>query len=130
MESAAVIFVNQRGELLLRLRDDKPTIPMPGHWDLIGGFVEDGETHADAVIREVKEELGLTLPEHAYWRAFEGMVRIHVYVARLEVAENALALTEGQRVAWFSPQEALLLPLAPYMIGLVGDIQNAPVPNS
>ncbi len=40
---AAIIFENDKGEFLLALRDNKPGIPFPNHWDLIGGHVEEGE---------------------------------------------------------------------------------------
>jgi 8-oxo-dGTP diphosphatase len=32
----------------------------PGAWDLPGGHVDDGELEADALIREAREELGIT----------------------------------------------------------------------
>lgn len=40
-------------------RDDIPTIPWPGYWDLPGGAREPGETPQDCVLRETKEELGI-----------------------------------------------------------------------
>ncbi len=43
-EIAAIILENDKGEFLLYLRDNKPGIPFPNHWDLIGGHVEEGET--------------------------------------------------------------------------------------
>jgi ADP-ribose pyrophosphatase YjhB (NUDIX family) len=43
------------GVVLVRRRYD----PLAGHWSLPGGGVEVGETLADAVIREVREETGL-----------------------------------------------------------------------
>jgi 8-oxo-dGTP diphosphatase len=45
------------------LRDDIPTIPRPGHWDLPGGARENGETPAECVLRELEEELGLAWTE-------------------------------------------------------------------
>ena len=52
---------NSRGELLIQRRQlhkDR----YPGMWDLsAGGFVQSGETLRDAVIREAREELGVTL---------------------------------------------------------------------
>ena len=55
-EIAAIIFENDKGEFLLYLRYNKPGIPFPGYWDLIGGHVEEGETPEQALVREVKEE--------------------------------------------------------------------------
>jgi len=60
---AAIILENDQGELLLYLRDNKPGIPFPLHWDLIGGHVEEGETPEEALVREVKEELDFDLKD-------------------------------------------------------------------
>ena len=114
-QAASVIFVNGRGELLLRLRGSQHGLPYPGMWDLIGGGMEGGESHAEAIVRETEEELCLLLTGQVYWRVIEGDVPIHVYAARLEAAAQELTLTEGDRVDWFSPEEALRLTLVPYM---------------
>lgn len=52
---ATLLLVNDKGELLLKLRDDAPL------WCLPGGFAEAGETPVQNVCREVQEELTLTL---------------------------------------------------------------------
>ena len=51
---SAVIF-DRRGRLLLQQRSDG------GQWGLPGGSVEIGESLAAAVVREVREETGLTV---------------------------------------------------------------------
>ena len=51
---SAVIF-DRRGRLLLQQRSDG------GQWGLPGGSVEIGESVADAIVREVREETGLTV---------------------------------------------------------------------
>lgn len=54
--SAAVKLVcpRERRALLLRQAD--------GRWDLPGGHLEDGEGLEEALAREIREELGLSLP--------------------------------------------------------------------
>ena len=54
------ILVGDR--IITILRDDIPTIPWPGHWDLPGGAREGAETPEETVLRELKEELNLALP--------------------------------------------------------------------
>lgn len=58
MEIAAVgaVVRDERGRLLLVLRGKEPA---RGCWSLPGGHVEPGETHEEAVVREVAEETGL-----------------------------------------------------------------------
>jgi ADP-ribose pyrophosphatase YjhB (NUDIX family) len=51
---SAVIF-DRRRRLLLQQRSDG------GQWGLPGGSVEIGESVSDAVVREVREETGLTV---------------------------------------------------------------------
>ena len=48
--------------LVVILRDDKPDIPWPAHWDLPGGGREGGESPLDCALRETREELGLRVP--------------------------------------------------------------------
>jgi 8-oxo-dGTP pyrophosphatase MutT (NUDIX family) len=54
---AAALLVTADGRYLMQLRDDKPTILLPGHWALFGGTVDAGETAAAAMRRELIEEL-------------------------------------------------------------------------
>ena len=62
-----VLLIGAR--LLTILRDDLVAIPWPGFWDLPGGGREGAESPEACVLREVREEVGLRLPEQALiWR--------------------------------------------------------------
>ncbi len=45
------------GRYLMQLRDDKPGIFLPNHWALFGGAIDPGEDAAEAMRRELFEEL-------------------------------------------------------------------------
>ena len=57
--TVGALFIRGDGKVLLGLR--APTKKTwPGHWDTIGGRLEDGESLDEALIREVREETGVT----------------------------------------------------------------------
>ncbi|MFF5054017.1 NUDIX domain-containing protein [Micromonospora sp. NPDC000663] len=53
--AAGALFFNDEGHVLLVRPSYKK------HWDIPGGYVEPGESPRAACIREIQEELGLTL---------------------------------------------------------------------
>ncbi|MPN07086.1 hypothetical protein SDC9_154352 [bioreactor metagenome] len=66
--SGSKIALFWRREILAYRRDDKPTIPFPGLWDLPEGGREGDETPEECVFREVFEEFGICLsPDRIYW---------------------------------------------------------------
>lgn len=54
------IIINRAGDLLLHLRDDIPGITWPGHWSVLGGGADPGETPTEAIVCELDEEARLT----------------------------------------------------------------------
>ncbi len=64
------LFLGQ--DLLVILRDARPDIPYPGHWDFPGGGREGRETPEDCALRETAEEVGLRVgpAELNYGRAY------------------------------------------------------------
>jgi len=55
-QAVAVILQNERGEIMLQLRDNNPNISFPTRGPWLGGVVEFGETPEQAAHRELAEE--------------------------------------------------------------------------
>jgi 8-oxo-dGTP diphosphatase len=114
-EGCQAVLVDAAGRILLQLRDDIPTIPFPGMWAIPGGMLEPGETPLACIVREVEEELGVRIPPaevtHLMTRTRSYGIE-HTFTARLDVPAEDIALTEGQRVAWFPVDEAVATELA------------------
>ncbi len=54
-----VLVFNTRGELFIHLRTSTKDV-YPGHWDVcVGGVLAAGETFAEGVRREIREEIGV-----------------------------------------------------------------------
>ena len=108
---AAIILENYKGEFLLYLRDNKPGIPFPYHWDLIGGHVEEGETPEEALVREFKEELDLDLKEYAFYKKYECLTGDayenikYIYSGKINLPIEKVTLLEGVRPQYFSMEE-------------------------
>jgi mutator protein MutT len=99
---AAALLFDRSGKLLVYLRDDKPTIPFPNHWDFFGGHVEPGETPEQALVREVKEEIGYDLRAFHHFRDYACTSgdaypnTKHIYYAKIDALPEELTLHEGQ----------------------------------
>jgi 8-oxo-dGTP diphosphatase len=108
---AMVLLFDRYNRLLVYLRDRKASIPFPDHWDFIGGHVEEGETPAQALVREVKEELGIDLKQWQFFRSYECTegdaypnVK-HIYWAKIDKQPEELTLYEGQKLASINAEE-------------------------
>ncbi len=105
------LFLGER--LVTILRDDKPDIPWPNMWDLPGGGREDGETPMETARREVKEEIGLDVPEAAFvWQRLYPsenrpgkMVWFFVALGPAEWEQDIVFGDEGQRWALVTPDD-------------------------
>jgi len=68
--TTAIILENKKGEILFSKRK---LSPKKNFWDLPGGFIEFGEKAEEAIIREVKEELNLSLKKPKILGTYVGL---------------------------------------------------------
>ncbi|MGL5583012.1 MAG: NUDIX hydrolase [Cetobacterium sp.] len=87
MKHAAFVIFHSKTHILMNARSD-------GRWGFPGGGVEEGETFAQAAIRECKEEIGFTVPEDKITYVCNHLVRdgltSHAFV--MELPYNFLLL--------------------------------------
>jgi 8-oxo-dGTP diphosphatase len=108
---AQVLLLDRHNRLLIYLRDNKPEIPFPNHWDFFGGHVEVGETPEQALVREVMEELGVNLPGWDFFRRYECLSgdaysnTKYIYRARIDRTAEELTLREGPRLVGIEANE-------------------------
>lgn len=130
-EIAQGVIFDRYGRLLIYLRDNKPGLPFPDHWDFFGGHLESGETPEQALVREVEEELGVTLKE---WKLFRTYVCTegdaypnvkHIYRARIDQAVDELTLREGQILKGIAPEERMQFKFANILGGILEDFVAA-----
>ncbi len=103
---AAVALVDIDGRVLMQRRPEGKA--MAGLWEFPGGKVRDGETPEAALIRELREELGVDTRQsclapigfasHAYE---DFHLLMPLYVCR--VWRGTLTPREGQELAWVRP---------------------------
>jgi 8-oxo-dGTP pyrophosphatase MutT (NUDIX family) len=105
---AVMAVLEREGRFLLGKRSLDRLIA-PGYWCPISGRIEPGESQADAVVREVREETGLrvrALAKVAQCDTHDGNVILHWWLTELlDAAPERLADAENSELRWFTPQE-------------------------
>lgn len=112
----SALLVNRRGEVLLQLRDDDPTLLFPNCWTLPGGHVERGESAGEAIRRELMEEMRLAVPLRVWKTSIAPRANYTVhqtfFTGPLDVPAESLSLSEGQALRFVGPGGIESLPLA------------------
>ncbi|GGA24238.1 NUDIX domain-containing protein [Okeania sp. KiyG1] len=69
IQGSVIILLNSNNEILLVLRDDKNSIPFPNTWNLLGGFIENGELPEECICREIREEIEIELTDINFFKS-------------------------------------------------------------
>jgi len=113
-QGVSAILINAQGQVLLQQRDDNPAIRYPGHWSLFGGTIENNESPADAVAREVHEEIDFELRNFGLFREFvQNNKREFAFAGELTATLDELTLSEGQGMNFFYPSQLQELQIRP-----------------
>ena len=108
-------IIAYQGKILLFLRDGKPDRD-PNTWSLIGGHVEEGETHDEALVREVEEEISIKPTNYTLLIRTTGEFDEEIYLYEIQLTPHDVPQIrlgdEGQKVAFFRLDEIAQLPLS------------------
>lgn len=77
-------------------------------WEYVGGKVEPGETKEEALIRECKEELNITISVgdvfmdvvHEY-----SDITVHLTLFNAKIESGTITLNEHNAISWITPEE-------------------------
>ena len=122
---AACALIDADGRVLIAQRPPGKT--MAGLWEFPGGKVDPDERPEDALIRELEEELGITVNEaclapltfasHTYE---DFHLLMPLYVCRRW--EGMVSPREGQNLAWVRPNRLKDYPMPPADVPLIAHL--------
>ena len=106
IEVVAAIIINKNNEIFCARRKDEGELALK--WEFPGGKIEKGESHQEALIREIKEELSTDIKvtnfimtvKHQY-ESFH--LTMHAYLA--DVINGDLILNEHTGFKWLKKEQ-------------------------
>ena len=123
----AVALIDADGRVLMAKRPEGKSLA--GLWEFPGGKIEEGERPETALIRELKEELGidvtesclapLTFASHTY-EHFHLLMPLYVCRRWKGIARGL----EGQELKWLYAKELRDLPMPPADIPLIAHLED------
>lgn len=102
-----ILGIIRRDDRLLVIRRAK-TVKVPLAWCFPGGHIEEGETQPEALVREMREELNLTVCPDEYLMTqtkHDGRLILHCWSASIPEGEPLANPSEVADLAWLTPQE-------------------------
>lgn len=114
IEVVAAVLLRPDGLFFLASRPEDKSYP--GYWEFPGGKIEAGETPYAALVRELQEELGITITAATPW-----LTRVHHYTHatvslrfyRVTAWEGEMEAREGQLFSWQHLGQETVSPMLP-----------------
>ena len=124
---SAAALIDRDGRILISQRPKGKA--MAGLWEFPGGKLEQGEVPEIALIRELKEELGINTDQsclaplnfnsHCY-----GQFHLIIYLFACRKWQGNPTPLETQKLKWVKPNEMKSYPMPPADIPLVSTIRD------
>jgi 8-oxo-dGTP diphosphatase len=111
---AAAVILRADGAVLLAQRPAGK--PYAGYWEFPGGKLEPGESPRQALDRELREELGLSVVRAAPWLVQDFVyphARVELHFFRVFAFDGDPIGHDGQAFAWQRPEAIDVRPLLP-----------------
>ncbi len=114
VDVAAAVLLQPTGEFLFARRPEGKAYA--GYWEFPGGKVEPGERVEQALVREIREELGVEITQAYPWVTHvfaypHATVRLHFY--RVTGWRGEPHPHEGQIFSWQRPEAPTVVPILP-----------------
>jgi 8-oxo-dGTP diphosphatase len=102
----ACAIIEHDGRVLVAQRSERMSLPLK--WEFPGGKIIEGESAAECLRRELREELGIDVTIHeAYPEVTYSYptFTVTLHPARCTIVSGELVLHEHKAVAWTLPEE-------------------------
>jgi 8-oxo-dGTP diphosphatase len=114
VQVAAAVLVRGDGQVLLAQRPAGKAYA--GYWEFPGGKVEAGESTHDALVRELREELGIAVRQAFPWLVQDFVyphAQVELHFFRVFAWTGEIVGHDGQAWAWQRPGQWTVGPLLP-----------------
>lgn len=106
IEVCCALITGHNGKVLVTQRSSVMRLPLK--WEFPGGKLEPGETEEECIVREIREELGITvgiikrLPSAVY---DDGKQTINLIPFECFIVKGEILLAEHVAFLWLGPEE-------------------------